>query len=56
MDNRIFNLTERLERVRMDILNRPPMDALSRSLEDLYRECTPEDLEALAAELESDEV
>ncbi len=56
MDNRLFNLTERLERVRMDIINRPPEDPLSRSLREFYSECTPEDLESLAAEMESDEV
>ena len=42
--------------MRLDIINRPEPDALSRSLEELFRECTEQDLKALAAELESDPV
>lgn len=56
MDKRLFHLAARLERIRLDRLNRPEPDALSRSLEALFRECTEQDLKALAAELESDEV
>ena len=54
--NKIYELEARLERVRLDIINRPPADALSLSLEAFYRENTEADLMELAAVLESDPV
>lgn len=54
--NKIYELAARLERVRLDIINRPPADALSLSLEAFFRENTEDDLMELAAALESDPV
>lgn len=54
--NKVYELAARLERVRLDIINRPPADALSRSLEEFYGEYTEADLMELAAGLESDPV
>jgi len=54
--NKVYELAARLERVRLDIINRPPEDALSLSLEAFYREHTEADLMELAAALESDPV
>jgi len=54
--NKIDDLMDRLDRVRLDIINRPPADALSRSLEEFYSECTEADLMELAAGLVSDPV
>ena len=54
--NKVYELAARLERVRLDIINRPPADALSLSLEEFYGEYTEDDLMELAAGLESDPV
>ena len=54
--NKIYELAARLERVRLDIINRPPADALRVSLETFYKGHTEADLMELAAALESDPV
>jgi hypothetical protein len=54
--NKVYELAARLERVRLDIINRPPADALSVSLETFYKGHTEADLMELAAALESDPV
>lgn len=54
--NKVYELAARLERVRLDIINRPPPDALSQSLEAFFQETTEDDLMELAATLESDPV
>ena len=50
--NKVYELAARLERVRLDIINRPPADALSLSLEAFYGEHTEADLMELAAALD----